>query len=213
MISIHPYLLQTTSSLCWVKRGDPSHLSACHLILLHGEGTLHTTNLSCFRGKMMRGITHADGVLPPWDWLMACSLSAESKETNWRRKWTRDGCLPAPAKPDLFYFISSCSCQHQLLCGWGADKRAAGLMPLRQGRAEVSTLARFSPSWMSRSRCKRPHGRRAMSSRCELGSPLPKSNHVHPQSMQLSSSLSARHYHNYISGLFRLLQLDTCGND
>lgn len=56
---------------------------------------------------MMRDITHSDGVLPPWDWLMACSLNAESKETNWRRKWTRDGSSPATLKPVLLFF-SSC---------------------------------------------------------------------------------------------------------
>lgn len=71
---------------------------------------------------MMRDITHSDGVLPPWDWLMAFSLNAKAKETKWGRKCTGVGLpcsallmlcrLPLPLQSYfvviVVYFIHSC---------------------------------------------------------------------------------------------------------
>lgn len=50
---------------------------------------------------MMHDITHSDGALAPWDWLIGFALSAESRETNGGRNWTEAGSLPNTAEPEF----------------------------------------------------------------------------------------------------------------
>lgn len=115
---------------------------------------------------MMRGITHFDGVLPPSDWLMAFSLNAESKQTNWGWNWAQAGPLPATPWPTSLHLIPHrlpLYSQVDLLLLRNISSTIVDLAVLRQIKTNSHRAdGEIFIGW------KQPDGRRVMSSRCEL---------------------------------------------
>lgn len=176
---------------------------------------------------MMRDITHSDGVLPPWDWLMAFPLNAESKETNRGREWTTDGALPG-CRRQFFLFLLTlrrlflmlicyCCIFHPQLLTWnetGPDKHTLALTSLTQEADRSSSTDKFSPLchgvdanlWtvlpirFVTFQQKTPTPPPSDEQQMWTGTVFLMSSHVHPKTMQLSSPLSVPHYHNCICG-------------
>lgn len=155
-------------------------------------------------------------------WLFPWMLN-QRKQTG-GRNWTTYGPLPATPLPPpvltptfiLMLICCYCGIFHKQLLTWQWRDRHrrtySGLNTIKSGAEQTVPLSltnallnvteliasfhclhhQSSSSW------KHPHRHWVMSSRS--GTPFLISSHVHPKYMQLSSPLSATHYHNCICG-------------
>lgn len=123
----------------------------------------------------MRDITHSDGVVPPWDWIIAffpqCWIKGNKPEMqiNWKPSfWSQFLLAPLCWKSPFPYanlFLLWCTSST-----FKKDTDKCSQSPLSLPNAGLMPSSEeFSQSWLSRSSWEHPHRHQVMNSRCDPG--------------------------------------------